>query len=114
MPDLTRCGILLFNYARTKNPFSQHPEVKLPYEESEESFNRWFRETLGEEWTLFLNEDQGKDRERYDALKSFLYKNGTQEEINTYLKALRKKGEGVVAMNVEEWLVKERPDLKFV
>lgn len=85
----------------------------FPYDENEESFNQWFRTAAKKEWDLFLNEGQGKNKERYDVLLGFLYEHGTQQEIDTYLKTLRRKGQGRVVINIEERLTKERPDLKF-
>lgn len=91
----------------------KEPKPNLPYEENEESFNQWFREAAKEEWDLLLNEGQAKDGKRFNSLLGFLYENGTQQEIDTYFKTLRRKGRGGVVMNIEEWLAKKRPDLKF-
>lgn len=83
------------------------------YEETEAGFNEWFRKAAKEEWDLFLQDNRAADGERYQALQTFLYENGTQAEIDRWLDTLRRKGNGLAADAQSEELIRIRPDLKF-
>jgi len=59
---------------------------ELPYEETEESFGRWFRETAKEKWQNYLNgNERGVPRDEIDAMRKFLIGHGTKEEVQTKL-----------------------------
>ncbi|MEK7125643.1 MAG: hypothetical protein AAB880_01880 [Patescibacteria group bacterium] len=98
---------------RIPSEFLPHDEPKLPYEETEAGFNEWFRKAAKDEWELFLQDNRAADGERYQALQTFLYENGTQEEIDRWLNTLRQKGNGMAADAQSEELIKIRPGLKF-
>ncbi|MBI2639497.1 MAG: hypothetical protein HYW90_01230 [Candidatus Sungbacteria bacterium] len=85
---------------------------KLPYEENDESFGRWFREAAKDKWESYLKGNEGSiTTEERDAMRKFLVEQGTQKEIQTKLDSF---GFNMQASEVlREEVALKRPDVKL-
>lgn len=90
-------------------PVQNISPADLPYEETEEGFNAWFR--AQEPYQQFLDGGNVGDRERYDVCLGFLWEFGTKEEFERFFAAESKNGNFSQVFNMKEALRTKRPDL---
>ena len=90
----------------------QEPKQKLPYEENDESFGKWFREAAKDKWENYLRgKEKGINIEERDAMRKFLIESGTQEEIQAKLDSF---GLNMLADEaLREEVKSKRPDVKL-
>jgi|GEM_PF-6214124 hypothetical protein len=87
-------------------------EPKPPFEETEESFGRWFRAAAKEKWENYLSgKEQDITIEDRDALRKFLLQYGTKEEMEAKLDSF---GFNMLADEaLREEIKSRRPDIKL-
>jgi hypothetical protein len=89
----------------------KEPKPELPYEENDESFGEWFRRDAKEKWESYLNGEKGITLKERDAMREFLVRHGTEEEIQ---RKLCSYGSNLLAAEALRKEIKlKRPDAKF-